>query len=109
MKSCFEKISDGVDCYFRKVYDEDDWNLYNKPNYEDTGSFSDDNGKKYLLSSINEVGFLTSDEGNISISTIYIVAYDEKDEIKKIPIKVSDAQEVSKIKNYVDSNKCSID
>lgn len=100
MKTCFKRISEGVNVYFRR-YDFDDgrWTVaeWAVPE-EDDDIFFDSEGNSHRLSEICEIGISGTQITNL---TVFI-----DDESKK-NISVTDQEEANKIIDYINRHRCS--
>ena len=106
MTFCFKKIDPNYEVYAHHVKNPTgSWKHANKRDVinEKSDVFTDDNNNKYLLKHILYVG-LNANE----LSSLWIMGgtEDDMDDGYAIPIKVSNPDEIEKIINYLNQNKC---
>lgn len=121
MKSCFKQIDKNSNVWYKHIYlddaqvsdlkvDGNRWvNLKNFMNDTDScvireyrkdilneTTFCDDKGNRHYMLDICNIGF--DDKGNIDV--LYVLEGEDKF------IVVTEREEIQKIKNYFDNNKC---
>ena len=106
MTICFKKIDPNYEIYFHCIKNASGrWKHANKRDviFEESDTFIDDNNNEYPLKHILYIGAYDN-----TLSSLWIMGgtEDDIDDADAIPINVSNTDEIKKIINFLNQNKC---